>query len=401
MKFNLTHYKKYKSYVNKNKIVERNFTDLNNPIKPIKPIKNIEVNDTINILNNKLNKTTPEINNNINIIFDNFSIITSIKDWIDIKLKNKDISHSFGYDPNTKNINIRKNFINNSLFYHDLINIGISEEEIMNFAILHEIGHCLHNLSLDKNKIINYDSKESNFINTIMPNFDKTWIVKNHEIMERLNNSIVEGFADLYSLILLDKIYPDNQALKIIEAVKNVREEKQLHCNDTYHTYTSIEKYIKQRNEMKANLNDFHSINQYICQNTLQEAFSIIEQYTTPSFIESDSKHKKDVFLLSGVLYEAYNLKKENVLPDAESVLKYIKENNFLNHNIENNIEKIFDFNSLYPTYNSSFEIGRSEYLSTKNDGVLKNKIKNIKKMLNRDNDFNIHINKNNKSKYN
>ena len=133
----------------------------------------------------------------------------------------------------------------------------------------------------------------------------------------------------------------------------------------------------------------------------MQEAFSIIEKYTTPLFIESDSKHKKDVFLLSGVLYEAYNLKKENVLPDAESVLKYIKENDFLNHNIENNIEKIFDFNTLHPTYNSSFEIGRFEHLSTKNDGVFKNKIKNIKKMLNRDNDFNIHINKNNKSKYN
>lgn len=309
--------------------------------------------------------------------------------------------HTAGYNLSNRNIIIHKDFFSNNSIYNELSNNKLLDSEIINFVILHEIGHCLHHLSLDKNKIINYDSKESNFINTIMPNFDKTWIVKNHEIMERLNNSIVEGFADLYSLILLDKIYPDNQALKIIEAVKDVRKEKELYHKDTYHTYSSIEKYIKHRNEMKANLNDFHSINQYICQNTLQEAFSIIEKYTTPSFIESDSKHKKDVFLLSGVLYEAYNLKKENVLPDAESVLKYIKENNFLNHNIENNIEKIFDFNSLYPTYNSSFEIGRSEYLSTKNDGVLKNKIKNIKKMLNRDNDFNIHINKNNKSKYN
>ena len=51
--------------------------------------------------------------------------------------------------------------------------------------------------------------------------------------MERLNNSIVEGFADLYSLILLDKIYPDNQALKIIEAVKDVRKEKELYHKDT------------------------------------------------------------------------------------------------------------------------------------------------------------------------
>lgn len=386
MKFNLTNYKKYKSYVNKNKIVERNFTDLNDPIKSD---KNIEINDTISLLNNKLNKLTPKINNNINIIFDNFSLATSIKDWMDIKFKNKNISNPVGYNPSTKNINIRKKFINNSSFYHNLINRGVSENEVINFVILHEIGHCLHHLSLDKNKIINYDSKESNFINNIMPNFDKTWIIKNHEIMERLNNSIIEGFADLYSLIIIDKIYPDYQALKIIEAVKDVRKEKQLHHNDTYHTYSSIEKYIKERSEMKANLNDFHSINQYICQNTLQEAFSIIEQYTTPSFIESNSKHKKDVFFISGVLYEAYNLKKQNTLPDAESVLKYIKEKNVLNNTIEHNIEKIFDFNSLYPSYHSSFEIGRSEYLTTKNNSVFKDKIKNIKKIINVDNKVN------------
>lgn len=385
-------------YINKKYYEEKIIYDDNDQIIIPKNIKPLDILKFINT--NK--EFTPNLNENIKIKFDDFYWFSLIKKSMDNFFSNQSKkNHTAGYNLSNQNIIIHQDFFSNNSIYNELSNNKLLDSEIINFVILHEIGHCLHHLSLDKNKIINYDSKESNFINTIMPNFDKTWIVKNHEIMERLNNSIVEGFADLYSLILLDKIYPDNQALKIIEAVKNVREEKQLHCNDTYHTYTSIEKYIKQRNEMKANLNDFHSINQYIFQNTLQEAFSIIEQYTTPSFIESDSKHKRDVFLLSGVLYEAYNLKKENVLPDAESVLKYIKENNFLNHNIENNIEKIFDFNSLYPTYNSSFEIGRSEYLSTKNDGVLKNKIKNIKKMLNRDNDFNIHINKNNKSKYN
>lgn len=385
-------------YINKKYYEEKIIYDDNDQIIIPKNIKPLDILKFINT--NK--EFTPNLNENIKIKFDDFYWFSLIKKSMDNFFSNQSKkNHTAGYNLSNQNIIIHQDFFSNNSIYNELSNNKLLDSEIINFVILHEIGHCLHHLSLDKNKIINYDSKESNFINTIMPNFDKTWIVKNHEIMERLNNSIVEGFADLYSLILLDKIYPDNQALKIIEAVKDVRKEKELYHKDTYHTYSSIEKYIKHRNEMKANLNDFHSINQYICQNTLQEAFSIIEKYTTPSFIESDSKHKKDVFLLSGVLYEAYNLKKENVLPDAESVLKYIKENNFLNHNIENNIEKIFDFNSLYPTYNSSFEIGRSEYLSTKNDGVLKNKIKNIKKMLNRDNDFNIHINKNNKSKYN
>lgn len=385
-------------YINKKYYEEKIIYDDNDQIIIPKNIKPLDILKFINT--NK--EFTPNLNENIKIKFDDFYWFSLIKKSMDNFFSNQSKkNHTAGYNLSNQNIIIHQDFFSNNSIYNELSNNKLLDSEIINFVILHEIGHCLHHLSLDKNKIINYDSKESNFINTIIPNFDKTWIVKNHEIMERLNNSIVEGFADLYSLILLDKIYPDNQALKIIEAVKDVRKEKELYHKDTYHTYSSIEKYIKHRNEMKANLNDFHSINQYICQNTLQEAFSIIEKYTTPSFIESDSKHKKDVFLLSGVLYEAYNLKKENVLPDAESVLKYIKENNFLNHNIENNIEKIFDFNSLYPTYNSSFEIGRSEYLSTKNDGVLKNKIKNIKKMLNRDNDFNIHINKNNKSKYN
>lgn len=385
-------------YINKKYYEEKIIYDDNDQIIIPKNIKPLDILKFINT--NK--EFTPNLNENIKIKFDDFYWFSLIKKSMDNFFSNQSKkNHTAGYNLSNQNIIIHQDFFSNNSIYNELSNNKLLDSEIINFVILHEIGHCLHHLSLDKNKIINYDSKESNFINTIMPNFDKTWIVKNHEIMERLNNSIVEGFADLYSLILLDKIYPDNQALKIIEAVKDVRKEKELYHKDTYHTYSSIEKYIKHRNEMKANLNDFHSINQYICQNTLQEAFSIIEKYTTPSFIESDSKHKKDVFLLSGVLYEAYNLKKENVLPDAESVLKYIKENNFLNHNIENNIEKIFDFNSLYPTYNSSFEIRRSEYLSTKNDGVLKNKIKNIKKMLNRDNDFNIHINKNNKSKYN
>lgn len=385
-------------YINKKYYEEKIIYDDNDQIIIPKNIKPLDILKFINT--NK--EFTPNLNENIKIKFDDFYWFSLIKKSMDNFFSNQSKkNHTAGYNLSNQNIIIHQDFFSNNSIYNELSNNKLLDSEIINFVILHEIGHCLHHLSLDKNKIINYDSKESNFINTIMPNFDKTWIVKNHEIMERLNNSIVEGFADLYSLILLDKIYPDNQALKIIEAVKDVRKEKELYHKDTYHTYSSIEKYIKHRNEMKANLNDFHSINQYICQNTLQEAFSIIEKYTTPSFIESDSKHKKDVFLLSGVLYEAYNLKKENVLPDAESVLKYIKENDFLNHNIENNIEKIFDFNTLHPTYNSSFEIGRFEHLSTKNDGVFKNKIKNIKKMLNRDNDFNIHINKNNKSKYN
>ncbi len=65
-----------------------------------------------------------------------------------------------------------------------------------------------------------------------------------------------------------------------------------------------------------------------------------------------------------------------------------------INQFIEHNIEKIFDFNSLYPTYHSSFEIGRSEYLTTKNNSVFKDKIKNIKKIINVDNKVN------NKPKY-
>lgn len=324
-------------YINKKYYEEKIIYDDNDQIIIPKNIKPLDILKFINT--NK--EFTPNLNENIKIKFDDFYWFSLIKKSMDNFFSNQSKkNHTAGYNLSNQNIIIHQDFFSNNSIYNELSNNKLLDSEIINFVILHEIGHCLHHLSLDKNKIINYDSKESNFINTIMPNFDKTWIVKNHEIMERLNNSIVEGFADLYSLILLDKIYPDNQALKIIETVKDVRKEKELYHKDTYHTYSSIEKYIKHRNEMKANLNDFHSINQYICQNTLQEAFSIIEKYTTPSFIESDSKHKKDVFLLSGVLYEAYNLKKENVLPDAESVLKYIKENDFLNHNIENNIEK-------------------------------------------------------------
>ena len=143
----------------------------------------------------------------------------------------------------------------------------------MNFVLLHEIGHSIHD-TLNKNgkPFVNLNSPEANFINSFTQSMSDDWFESPYDIMKRSNNSIAEGFADLYASILVDRLYPKEQSSKIINAVLKSREYLNKHGNEKYNTFDSIQKFIDYNHQNPKTLRKYEDIEQYIFKTTFENS---------------------------------------------------------------------------------------------------------------------------------
>lgn len=334
----------------------------------------------IQILNNNKINLVPDLKNNIDISLDNFSKFQYIFDHVKNYIFRKNIEHEIGYNSSQNYIFARKNFLdkNNGLSIF-LKNEKISKNDIINFALLHEIGHSIHD-TLNKNgkPFINLNSPEANFINSFTKSMSDDWFESPYDIMRKSNNSIAEGFADLYASILVDRLYPKEQSSKIINAVFKSREYLHDYRNEKYNTFGSIQKFIDYSNQNPNTLRKYEDIEQYIFKTTLGEAFLSLEKELSISIYDNYEEEKQHgINFFAGVIYQSNNLASHNVKSNTLNTLDYMSKHMILPNSLTEQIQECLS-NRLYDNNLDCFEAGREKYIDmNKPEDKKENKVKN------------------------
>ena len=322
----------------------------------------------------------PKHKQDILIKFENFSNFEYFTNKAKRKLTNQHISHEVGYDSSKSHIFARRNFLDKDVGLYPLLKKeGLDDSEIMNFVLLHEIGHSIHD-TLNKNgkPFVNLNSPEANFINSFTQSMSDDWFESPYDIMRKSNNSIAEGFADLYASILVDRLYPKEQSSKIINAVFKSREYLHDHSNEKYNTFGSIQKFIDYSNQNPNTLRKYEDIEQYIFKTTLEEAFLSIEKELSISLYDNYEEEKQHgINFFAGVIYQSNNLASLNVKSNTLNTLDYMSKHMNLPNSLTEQIKKCLS-NRLYDNNLDCFEVGREKYMDmNKPEDKKENKVKN------------------------
>lgn len=295
-------------------------------------------------------------------------------------ITNQDISHEVGYSSSKNHIFARRNFLNKGIGLYPLLRTGdLNDGEIMNFVLLHEIGHSIHD-TLNKNgkPFVNIKSPEANFINSFTKSMSDDWFESPYDIMRRSNNSIAEGFADLYASILIDRLYPKEQSSKIINAVFKSREYLHDHKNEKYNTFGSIQKFIDYNHQNPKTLRKYEDIEQYIFKTTLETAFLSLEKELSISLYDNYEEEKQHgINFFAGVIYQSNNLASHNVKSNTLNTLDYMSKHMNLPNSLTEQIQECLS-NRLYENNLDCFEAGREKYIDmNKPEDKKENKVKN------------------------
>lgn len=341
---------------------------------------NIKIDTILDFLNQNSNRALPEIKNFIDIYLLNFSTPEYFIDSFKRTITNQDISHEVGYNSSKNHIFARRNFLDKDVGLYPLLRTeGLNDGEIMNFVLLHEIGHSIHD-TLNKNgkPFINLNSPEANFINSFTKSMSDDWFESPYDIMRKSNNSIAEGFADLYASILVDRLYPKEQSSKIINAVFKSREYLHDHKNEKYNTFGSIQKFIDYSNQNPKTLRKYEDIEQYIFKTTLETAFLSLEKELSISLYDNYEEEKQHgINFFAGVIYQSNNLASHNVKSNTLNTLDYMSKHMNLPNSLTEQIQECLS-NRLYDNNLDCFEVGREKYMDmNKPEDKKENKVKN------------------------
>lgn len=341
---------------------------------------NIKIDTILDFLNQNSNRALPEIKNFIDIYLLNFSTPEYFIDSFKRTITNQDISHEVGYNSSKNHIFARRNFLDKDVGLYPLLRTeGLNDGEIMNFVLLHEIGHSIHD-TLNKNgkPFINLNSPEANFINSFTKSMSDDWFESPYDIMRKSNNSIAEGFADLYASILVDRLYPKEQSSKIINAVFKSREYLHDYRNEKYNTFGSIQKFIDYSNQNPKTLRKYEDIEQYIFKTTLETAFLSLEKELSISLYDNYEEEKQHgINFFAGVIYQSNNLASHNVKSNTLNTLDYMSKHMNLPNSLTEQIQECLS-NRLYENNLDCFEAGREKYMDmNKPEDKKENKVKN------------------------
>lgn len=360
------------SRINKSHVSKEDFQYFNDNKEKITQSYDLKTEDMITLLNNS--KTfTPDIDTHTNIAFLNFGFYENVSSFVKSLFKKDETTHRAGYKQSESLIFTKRSFYDPKYeFYDQMKKTGLSDNEITNFVILHEIGHSIHG-AINKNgkPFINLKTPEANFINTFTKSLADTWYSSDYNIMLRGNNTIAEGFADLYSLIVIDRLYPKEQGSLIINRIHDLREERYINkeFNEPYNTVGSIKQFIEYRDANKIDnlplFKNYQNIENFIFSTTTNQLYLFLKDQMTPDRNSYDyvEQHKqKGINFFAGVIYESHRLSDIKIYPSTLKTLEHISSKMGLNNDFTKQI-KIELSNNTYIDSHDFFQEGRSEYL--------------------------------------
>lgn len=350
MKFNLKNYSNFSIYKfeqfenEKNKSLGQSLNDLN------VENKSLSLPQIINELNNSNLLNIPN-KNEVNIIFENFSwfgkIKTTLKNFISRTVHEENFESSVAhYDSQNKSIHIFNGIfeakLNNKKVqesYQNLINSISNPNFLVNFFVLHEIGHAIHDQ-------IRQEQSSNNFTD-YFKEYSNNKINNQQVLISR------ENFADMFAaiaLIQIDKNNPDLvKDLKIFSQFrKDIKEEK-------YFTFNSLDKIISDVIDNNLKFSNTDDIFRYISLNTDGELRIRLNE--TLSNRLNSQEHNQQL----GYLSELFNIKDKSIsgiTSFLQTEISYQKPNSVIYEN-------------------ESFEQGQTLYKKDLNNNIFK-KIKNF-----------------------
>ncbi|EJP9635951.1 hypothetical protein NZF17_005251, partial [Salmonella enterica] len=108
--------------------------------------------------------------------------------------------------------NKKENEVNEHEVYKFLLAADCSHEEATNLVLLHEIGHAIHH-QLEKHNgyLLEPTTPEASFLNPFF-SFNEECVEKIPTVTAIAYKAITEGFADLYSCIIVDILYDSSRS---------------------------------------------------------------------------------------------------------------------------------------------------------------------------------------------
>ncbi len=236
MKFNIYNYNYFSNFINKvqkernqNFVLNKN-TKINNPSSLPQIIKELNNNNLLNI----------PIEKEVLIIFEDFNwfgkLKTMFQNFISRNFKQENFESSVDhYDTEQKSIHIFSGIIEPKLkapninkSYDKLLNSISSPSFLINFFVLHEIGHAIHENIRNNKDYHNFTDYFNGYSNNK--------IYQEQALISR------ENFADMFATIALIHIDKNNvNLLNDLEAFvqfrKDIKQEK-------YYTFNGLDKLL-------------------------------------------------------------------------------------------------------------------------------------------------------------
>jgi len=276
----------YIGEINKNEVIRQDV-----PLVELSEVNNsteiVGLTDLIINFNKNSNFFTPSIEHKLQIIFANFSIFNKLIDRFRINYLNQDDDFAM-YDSQNKKIFIREVILSNNNQQSIISmyrNAGVSNNDIINIVLLHEIGHSIHHLNyLNTSKVLDtLNNHDINFFNDLISiennlvlNLTKNGENQNLDFTTHIHQSISEGFADLYCINAINKLYSKEQSHKLIDIIKTSRKKRQEQEKEKeqYFTVPSIENYLLNKNNLS--IDSFEQLNKNISKSIGNTAKNIL-----------------------------------------------------------------------------------------------------------------------------
>ncbi len=308
------------------------------------------VNDLTNLNNLTLLEIINELNNSdllniksereVSIIFEDFTWLGKIKNklnnFVSKALDKENLENSIAhYDSQSKSIHIFDGIIepktNNIEFkesYNHLINSVSNPNFIINFFVLHEIGHAIHD------EVINH-KKNHNFT-------DYFKVEVNNKIHKEQNTILHENFADMFAAIAyltIDKNNPD--LIKDLELFSQFRKEIK---QEEYYTFNNLDKIINDYKSNNLRLSNNEQLLDYINVSTSNEIKIRLKE--SLEGILNSQQHNKQLAYLSH-LFKLEDKSFKGIISYLEKEINYIKplgvsyESEFFQNNNNSETNKI------------------------------------------------------------